>query len=254
MSNRKLIRCIKYKAAWRVHGHVVIGLITWSVMSLAMCGHAQTSLVGWGSYDSATTAFPMAASSHSSSISSATLSYYQTATINDSRGVWSAANQSTTLDVSTAPYLDWTIAFNPGVGVTNAFFFLNLAKLDSSTKLQLSYSLDNYGSSLGSLSSVNGSYQNYMFSLGNTPLSGTVQFRLYLYDVSSLYASNPTYNNLYNVWCTSSYSTIGGTYSTSMNNYTAGLLGNVTTVPEPTGYVLAGLGFTLWFVCRWCWS
>jgi hypothetical protein len=232
-------------------GGSIAGLIAGTTLLWGPCAHAaQTNLVGWGSYNSATTTFPLAATSHAAAISSATLSYYQTFKLNDGRGVWGAANQSTTLDVTTAPYIDWTINFNTGLGVTNAIFFLDLAKLDTPTKLQLSYSIDNYATSLGSLSSVNTSYQNFMFSLGSTPLSGTVDFRLYFYDVSSRYATNSTYNNVYNVGCFSSYSTIGGTYSTYMNNFTAGLLGNITSIPEPAGCVLAGFGLALCYFYR----
>jgi hypothetical protein len=206
---------------------------------------AQSSLLaGWGGYNSIYTTFPFAAASADPSVSSAAMSYNGLFTINDGRGVWAANNQATTLDVATAPYLAWTIAFNNGVEVTDASFFLNLAKLDDTTEVQLRYSVDNFSSSLGDISSLNGDYQNYVFPLGDT-LSGTVTFRLYMYDVSSIYADNVDYNNLYNIQCYSGFATYGGDYNDNMDGYSAGLV--AAPVPEPSTLALSAMGGLLLF-------
>jgi hypothetical protein len=231
-------------------GTVVAALLMTTAWSTPTETQAQVLIADWNSYNSATTTFPLAASSLNSSMAGANLAYNNLFTINDSRGVWSSSNQSATLDVLTAPYLQWTFNIKPGQEIDGATFFLNLAKLDSSTKLQLSYSLDDYASSLGDLSSVSSSYQNYMFSVGN--LSGTVSFRLYAYDVSALYASNLNYANIYNAMDSSSYPTYGGTYNSLMNGASAGLLGTpvIAPVPEPSTFGLAGLGMATLAVLR----
>jgi hypothetical protein len=201
---------------------------------------AQTSLVaGWAECNSSSQTFPYAASTINASVSSAVMNYAGLFGFNDSRGIWGSTNYSTTLNTATAPYLSWTINLDPGTTVSNAKFFIDLAKLDSSTKLELRSSLDNYGASLGDLSSVNGSWQDYMFSLGES-LSGSVTFRLYLYDVSSY--MQPTSEDIGSVDCfNGSAATFGDTYNANMADSAAGLLGNITTVPEPTTLALAGL-------------
>jgi hypothetical protein len=228
---------------------ITVGLALAGVLSTTTA-RAQTRLAGWNGYNSATTTFPLAASSLVSSLASATLNYNQLFTINDGRGLWSATNTASVLNTTTAPYLDWSITIKPGNAITNATFFFNLAKLDSQTQLQLSYSLDNYSSSLGDLSSVTSSYQNYMFSLGTNLLSGTVDFRLYFYNVSSVYAPHPEYGNVFDVPTSSGYTTYGGTYNANMSGYSAGLLGNVQAapVPEPASGVLAGLGIASYLI------
>jgi hypothetical protein len=69
-----------------------------------------------------------------------------------------------------------------------------------------------------------------------------------VYDVGSLYATHVNYNNLYNSYCYSGYTTQGGSFNSDMEGYAAGLL--ATPVPEPTVSALAGLGLTGWLVLR----
>ena len=199
---------------------------------------AQTSLVaGWNMYNSSSQTFPYAASTIDASVSSAAMNYAGLFGFDDGRGRWASTNHNATLDTATAPYLSWTVNLAPGTTVSDATFFINLAKVDSSTTLSLRSSLDNYGTSLGDLSSVDGSYQNYLFSLGT--LSDSVTFRLYVYAVSA--GKQTTSDDLYNVDCENYYTTYGGTYNADMHGDTAGLMGDITPVPEPTTLALAGL-------------
>jgi hypothetical protein len=199
---------------------------------------AQTSLVaGWNEYNSSSQTFPYAASTIDASASSAAMNYAGLFGFDDIRGRWASTNYNTTLDTATAPYLSWTVNLASGTTVSDATFFIDLAKVDSSTTLSLRSSLDDYGTSLGDLSSVNSSYQNYMFSLGT--LSDSATFRLYVYDVSA--GKQTTSDDLYSVACFNASTTYGGTYNADMADYTAGLMGNITTVPEPSTLALAGL-------------
>jgi hypothetical protein len=199
---------------------------------------AQTSLVaGWNMYNSSSQTFPYAASTIDASVSSAAMNYAGLFGFDDGRGRWASTNHNATLDTATAPYLSWTVNLDPGETVSDAMFFIDLAKVDSSTTLSLRSSLDDYGTSLGDLSSVDGSYQNYMFSLGT--LSDNVTFRLYVYAVSA--GKQTTSDDLYNVDCFNASTTYGGTYNADMADYTAGLMGDITPVPEPTTLALAGL-------------
>jgi hypothetical protein len=209
-----------------------------ALLGVVTTASAQTSLVaGWNMYNSSAQTFPYAASTIDASVSSAAMNYAGLFGFDDIRGRWASVNYNTTLDTATAPYLEWTINLNPGETVSDATFFINLAKVDSSTTLSLRSSLDDYGTSLEDLSSVDGSYQNYMFSVGT--LSDSVTFRLYVYDVSD--SQGTTSDDLYNVDCESYYPTIGGTYNADMRGDPAGLLGDITTVPEPSTLALAGL-------------
>jgi hypothetical protein len=210
-----------------------------ALLGAVITASAQSSLLaGWNMYTPSTQTFPYAASSTDASVSSASLDYAGLFGINDSRGVWASTNYATTLDTATAPYLAWTITLDAGPTVADPTFFASLAKLDSSTKLELRCSLDDYASSLGDLSSVDGSYQNYLFPLAG-PLSGSVTFRLYFYNVNPIYL--PTYYNVFNAECASYYTTIGGTFDDNMNGKSAGLLGDIVPAPEPVTLALAGL-------------
>ena len=142
------------------------------------------------------------------------MNYAGLLTHNDNRGVWGSANGDTTLDTATAPYLSWTLTLDAGTTVSNPTFFINLAKVDGSgTQLDLRSSLDDYAVSLGSPSSVDGTYRNYMFPVGES-LSDSVTFRLYVYDVSPGMQTDS--DNIYNVWCQSYYTTSGDTYNANM--------------------------------------
>jgi hypothetical protein len=202
---------------------------------------AQTSLVaGWSMYNPSSQAFPYAASTIAPSVASASMNYAGLLTHNDNRGVWGSANGDTTLDTATAPYLSWTLTLDAGTTVSDPTFFINLAKVDGSgTQLDLRSSLDDYAVSLGSPSSVDGTYRNYMFPVGES-LCDSVTFRLYVYDVSPGMQTDS--DNIYNVWCQSYYTTSGDTYNANMQGQTAGVLGNVTAVPEPSALALAGSG------------
>jgi hypothetical protein len=176
-------------------------------------------------------------------------SYSGLTTLDDSRNVWDSANTATALNTATAPYVSYTINFG-SASVTGAEFFLNgLAENDTDgttgTKLQLSYSVDNYESSLGNLTqlgynSVNDpyGYENYIASIPGT-LSGTVTFKVFFYNTSALFAANvATYANVFMGGDGASFETASGTYDPSMGNYSAGLV----AVPEPTSLALVGVG------------
>lgn len=210
---------------------------------------AQTSLlVGWNMYNSSSQAFPYAASTTDPSVFSAAMDYSSLFTLDDNRGFWGSDNHATTLDSAAAPYLSWTINLADGEAVINPTFFLDVGLGDSTTQVEMRSSLDGYSASLGDMSSVDGSWHNYMFSLGQT-LSGSVNFRMYVYDVSADQPSTSV--DLGNVNCGSGSSTYGGSYNPDMQNYTAGLLGTVSPTPEPSTMVLAGLGgFGLLLLCR----
>ena len=211
------------------------GLALFGIVTVAS---AQTSLVaGWNMYNSSSQTFPYAASTIDASVSSAAMNYAGLFGFDDGRGRWASTNHNATLDTATAPNLSWTVNLDPGETVSDAMFFIDLAKVDSSTTLNLRSSLDDYGTSLGDLSSVDGSYQNYMFSLGT--LSDNLTFRLYVYAVSA--GKQTTSDDLYSVACFNASTTYGGTYTADMADYTAGLMGNITPVPEPSTLALAGL-------------
>jgi hypothetical protein len=221
-----------------------------SLLGLGICSfvQAQGLVAGWGQYDPSSATFPLAANATATGVTSATMSSQGMIPFNDGRGVWGAANTSSSLNTATAPYLAWTINLGSS-DVTDPEFFLNLAKVDSSTELQLSYSEDNYSSSLVDLSSVNTSYHNYVAPLSGT-LTGSVTFRLYVYNQSAGYVNN---EDLYNVWCQSYYPTTVGTYNEAIVGYTAGLLGDVAAVPavpEPSTLALAGLASTALLLFR----
>ena len=69
---------------------------------------------------------------------------------------------------------------------------------------------------------------------------------LFGFDVSS--SQGTTLDDLYRVACYNASTTYGGTYNVDMTDYTAGLMGDITPVPEPSMLALAclsGLGLLL---------
>jgi hypothetical protein len=211
-----------------------------ALLGVAASASAQTSLlVGWTGYNSISTTFPYAPSTMTAPVSSAVMNSSGLFALDDSRGLWGADNNSTTLDTTTAPYLSWTINLTGGATITDAILFVNLAR--ASCTLSLRSSLDNYSTSLVDLSSAISWFQNYMIPVGT--LNESVTYRLYVYDVPTSYPTTSV--ALGDEGCDPGNTTLGGTYNSEMYGNSAGLLGDVSAVPEPSTVALSvvcGLG------------
>jgi hypothetical protein len=228
---------------------LVCGLVLLGAVGPAVAAPLATLVAGWNQYTPSSQSFPYASSVLDASAASATMDYSGLFGLNDNRGVWSATNSDSTLDIATAPYLAWTLNLASGANVSNLRFFANLAKIDSNTKVELRSSLDNYATSLGDLSSVNGSYQNYLFSVPGV-VSDSVTVRLFAYNVSAGF--QPNWYDLFNVACYTGNTTFGGVYDANMDGRSAGFLATVAApVPEPSTLALSVLGVMGgWFKLR----
>jgi len=129
------------------------------ICNLALLGTTATApaqsttlLADWSSYTPTDTTFPFAARLDAPLVSSASMDYHGLfGGYYD--GAWASTNYATTLNTTTAPYLEWTINFNAGANISNVTFFFGLGELPGiTTKVNLRYSIDNYASSLGDFS------------------------------------------------------------------------------------------------------
>jgi hypothetical protein len=215
-----------------------------TLLGAAATTSAQTTLVaGWADYNSISQTFPYAATATGASVDSAIMNASNLYGINDDRGLWGCINYATTLDTTTAPYLSWTINLGAGETVYDGTFFLNLAK--NSCLVSLRSSLDNYATSIADLSGSYYNLQNFMVPVGT--VTGSVTYRLYVYDVA---AGTPSTSTMIgDEGCSSFLTTIGGTYDSAMNGDAAGLLGT-EVVPEPASVALAAVGGLGWLFLR----
>jgi hypothetical protein len=158
--------------------------------------NGQTKLVHFGEYDSFSTTFPLAqptSNFNTSLVSSASLNYggsgITTNTIADTRGIWRITNSSTTLNTSTAPFLEYTVNFNGNANIDfDRFVITGGANTGSAaTKFELRWSVDNYGTNLGFFTLPNGSYTLTSVNLSslNNFTGNQIKFRVYIYNTLS---------------------------------------------------------------------
>jgi len=205
---------------------LICGLI---LLGTAAAAPAQTNhLVGWDTYNASSQTFPYAALlAVDPPVSSAFMSYVGLTPVNSSPyGTWGVSNHSSTLDIATAPYLQWTINLTADDTYSDLLFGVTMGETFSKQSphfnTELRSSLDNYSASLGDQFG----FANDSVSLG-PPLTGSVTFRLYAYNV-------------------------GGSATGYLldNSGRAGLWGVVAPVPEPSTLalsVMGGLGGLLLF-------
>jgi len=148
----------------------------------------QTKLVSFPGYNSATVSFPVSSNFNNSVVTSANLNYGGTGitTVNDGRTVWSIANASSSLNIATAPYLQYNINFSGQATISFDRFVLDgaAALFSTSAIFQLRWSVDNYASSLGTFTNNTSSYKLTsvsLSSLGSLQMNN-VSFRVYIYN------------------------------------------------------------------------
>lgn len=185
---------------------------------------AQSRAVYFVGYNSSTASFPRTASGFNASlVSSATVNYSGLSTVNDGRCVWNNTNSSASLDIGTAPYLTYTINFVSNISLNpDRFVMCGLATFNSSLKMQLRWSIDNFATSLGEFT-INGS--NYTLTSVNLNPKGTVtassiEFRVYFYGASSWVFNSDTgpYSSLDGT--ASSYGNFGQNVALWYNSFT----------------------------------
>jgi PEP-CTERM motif len=202
-----------------------------ALLGAAAAAPAQTNLLAsWsGVYNASSQTFPYAAGVvDPSSVSSAFMSYVGLTPVNSSPdGTWGVSNHSSTLDIATAPYLQWTINLTAADTFSDLRLYVtmgeNQSKPPSFFNTELRSSLDNYSASLGDYQGGVGT--NFLVSL-EPPLTGSVTVRLYAYNVPVS-------------------ATAGYVVDTGVD-----LLGVVAPVPEPSTLalsVMGGLGGLLLF-------
>jgi hypothetical protein len=185
--------------------------------------------------------FPDAAAGvYTALVSSASLTPVELTASDDGRNTWGHTNSSATLDPATAPYLSYTVQFQSGKTIQLEKFFIGgYARLDSQTSAVLRSSLDGFTTNLDTLSQSS-SYTNNVADLtALAPVSGTVEFRIYFYNTSAIYAANPQYSNMFLV--NSSSGRTGDSYDSLQGFYNVGLSG-VEAIPEPETLTMLGVG------------
>jgi PEP-CTERM motif len=201
-----------------------------ALLGTAAAAPAQTNqLVVWsGSYNASSQTFPYAAPViDPSSVSSAFMNYVGLTPVNSSLySEWVVSNHSSTLDIATAPYLQWTINLTAADTFSDLWFDVYVGAPMSAPRFntELRSSLDNYSASLGD---YQGAFTNYVVSLEPT-LTGSVTFRLYAYNVLGGSKNQPAY----------------------LQDQRVVLNGVVAPVPEPSTLalsVMGGLGGLLLF-------
>ena len=161
---------------------LICGLI---LLGAAATAPAQTNgLLYWSTYNASSQTFPYAAQVFDpSSVSSAFMNYVGLTPVN-SYNEWGVNNHSSMLDIATAPYLQWTINLTADDTFSYLIFGVTMGQFKSKSgffNTELRSSLDNYSASLGDQVGV-GVANTYEVSL-EPPLTGSVTFRLYAYNV-----------------------------------------------------------------------
>lgn len=160
--------------------------------------NGQTKLVHFREYNSFSTTFPLAQPTSNFNtvlVSSASLNYGGSGgitTVDDGRGVWSITNSSTTLNPSTAPFLEYTVNFN-GIADIDLDRFVITGGANSgnaATKFELRWSVDNYATNLGFFTLPDGSYTLTSVNLSslNNFTGNQITFRVYIYNTSSAFS------------------------------------------------------------------
>jgi|GEM_PF-4712273 len=204
---------------------------------------ASVLLAGWNPGTTSSMSFPDAADAvYTALVSSASQTPVLLTANSDGRNVWGHANGSSTLDAGTAPYLSYTVQFQSGKTVELQKFFVGgYAQLDAQTTAILRSSQDGFTADLDTLSNSS-SYTNNVADLSAlSPVSGTIEFRIYFFNASAIYAANPQYANMFMVNSNSGRG--GDPYDSLQGSSNIGLIGFETTaIPEPGTWTLLGLG------------
>lgn len=154
-----------------------------SLLCAVMFTYAQTQLLtSWSGQNTSTYNYPQAGTS-TSLVSSSSQNYNGLNTVSDNRNVWGNPNASSVLDPATAPYLEFSITTTDSIDF-DRFVLGGAANMNTSTKMQLRWDVDSFGSSLGEFT-PNGSNYNLtsvdINAQSNVP-AGTVVFRIYYYN------------------------------------------------------------------------
>ena len=164
-----------------------------AVLFVGTAVNGQTKLVDFSGYNSATSTFPInqgASNYNTTFVSGAQLNYGGTGmlTDNDSRSWWNYTNNSATLDVNTAPYVEYVVNFSNITSIDfDRFVISGGANAGSSlTKFELRWSVDNYASNLGLFTLPTSSYTLSSVNLNSlSNFSGNqVKFRVYIYNTN----------------------------------------------------------------------
>ena len=155
----------------------------------ATVAFSQSKLAHWGTVNTATTTFPLAAADKASMVNSATLNFGNgLAVYNDGRNVWKYSNTGeTSVDPATTPYVSYSVN-SLGSIKFDRFVFGSLAVWNTNVKLQLRWSVDGYSASLGEFTN-----KGYDWALTSVDLSslaaapaGDVTFRVYFYNAPTI--------------------------------------------------------------------
>lgn len=167
-------------------------------------------LAGWNTTNTASETYPYAATYKMNAyVSSASTNYSGIANDSNSNMTWINSNSSASLDTATAAYLSFSMV----LAAATKFDRLVIPGLSMTTsKMQLRWSVDSYASSLGEITSGNGSDLLSSINLASTAMqtAGTIEFRVYFYngnaEVVTMKAGNsfasvdgtaPTYDSTY---------------------------------------------------------
>ena len=187
-------------------------------------------LAGWNSTNTVSQVYPyLATYTKPLNVVSASNNYLGTTTSTDSDTKWINNNNASVLDIATSPYLSFTITNS----VATKFDRLVFPGLSMTTsKIQLRWSIDNFATSLGEITSANGSSLLSSINLATTTtqLAGSIEFRTYFYngngDVILMKSGN-------------TYSSLDGTPPTYDSSYAIAFYG--VTKPNPTINAVANI-------------
>jgi hypothetical protein len=142
-------------------------------------------LAGWNTANTSTTTYPyLATYKMDTYVSSASTNYSSISTDSNSNMTWINSNSSASLDTSSAPYLSFSI----DLATATKFDRLVFPGLNRTTsKMQLRWNVDSFSSSLGEISSGNGTDLLSSINLASTAMqsSGPIEFRVYFYNGSA---------------------------------------------------------------------
>ena len=179
-------------------------------------------LAGWDTTNTATETYPYAATYKMNAyVSSASTNYSGIANDSNSNMTWINSNSSASLDTATAPYLSFSMV----LAAATKFDRLVIPGLRMSTsKMQLRWSVDNYASSLGEITSGNGSDLLSSINLASTAMqaTGTIEFRVYFYNGNAEVVTMKAGN---------SFTSVDGTAPTYDSTYAIAFYGATKLVP-----------------------
>lgn len=142
-----------------------------------------TAILSWGCGNAAQKTFPESGTSLTTDTSNAIFSLNNITPRDDNRHFFNVQNQNSVLDISTAPYLSYSFNINNQLQLDRMVVHGNTER---SFILELRSSIDNFSTSLGNFAPASTYYQYSSIDISslNLPSSGSVEFRIYIYNTT----------------------------------------------------------------------